>query len=83
MIFFYKNLYKSFNMGISCNGYNLNNFRQIYFKLGGDVPWVDLYQVCSNGHALLIFGFFMNFFVHFWGANLENSSPLKQLTQLL
>ena len=54
-------------MGISCNGHNFNNIDQIYFKLGGDVPWVDLYQVCSNGHALLIFGFFMNLFVLFWG----------------
>ena len=40
---------------------------QIHFKLGGDVPWVGLYQVCSNGHGPVIFGFFMNFFVHFWG----------------
>ena len=62
-----KVLIGKFNMGISCNGHNFNNIDQIYFKLGGDVPWVDLYQVCSNGHALLIFGFFMNLFVLFWG----------------
>ena len=37
----------------------------ISFKLGGDVHWIGLYQVCSNGHGPVIFGFFMNFFVLF------------------
>ena len=55
---------------------------QIHFKLGGDVPWVGVYQVCSNGYGPLIFGFLMNFFVLFW-ANLKKSSSLKPLTQLL
>ena len=40
---------------------------QIHFKLGVDMPWMGLYQVCSNGHGPVIFGFFMNSFVHFWG----------------
>ena len=30
---------------------------QIHFKLGGDMPWVGLYQVCSNGHGPMIYGF--------------------------
>ena len=30
---------------------------QIHLKLGGDVPWVSLYQVYSNGHGPVIFGF--------------------------
>ena len=34
---------------------------QIHFKLDGDVPWVGLYQVCSNGHDPVIFGFLMIF----------------------
>ena len=55
---------------------------QIHFKLGGYVPWVALYQVCSNGHGPVIFGFLMNFFVHFWG-NLKKSSSPKLLGQLL
>ena len=32
---------------------------QIHFKLGGKVPLVGFYQVCSNGHAPVIFGFSM------------------------
>ena len=40
---------------------------RILFKLGGDVPWVDVYQVCSLGGAAIIFRFFTNFFLHFWG----------------
>ena len=27
---------------------------QIYFKLGGEVPWMGAYYVCSYGHALVI-----------------------------
>ena len=32
---------------------------QIHFKLGGDIglPWMGLYQICSNGHAPVNFGF--------------------------
>ena len=38
---------------------------QLLFKHHQDVPWLGLYQVCSNGHTLMVnFGFFMNFFVH-------------------
>ena len=39
---------------------------QIHFKLGGDMPWVGLYQVFSNGHGPVIFGFFMIFVVGFF-----------------
>ena len=35
---------------------------QIYFKLGGNVPWVGVYQVCSNGHVPMNLDFFMIFF---------------------
>ena len=28
---------------------------QIHFKLDGNVPWMGLYQVCSNGHGPVIF----------------------------
>ena len=54
---------------------------QIQFKLDGYVPWVGLYQVCSNGHAPVIFGFFMNFLFIF-GEILQKSSS-KPLGQLL
>ena len=36
---------------------------QIHLKFGGDVPLVGLYRVCSNGHAPMIFGFFINFLI--------------------
>ena len=36
---------------------------QIDFKLGEYVPWVGLYQVCSNGHGPVIFGILVNFLV--------------------
>ena len=39
---------------------------QIHFKLGGDVPFVGLYRVCSIGHSSVIFGF-LNFFCAFSG----------------
>ena len=31
---------------------------QIHFKLGGYVPWVGPYQVCSNGYGPVIFWMF-------------------------
>ena len=34
--------------------------------IGGNVPWVGLYQVCSNSRGPVIFGFLMNFFVLFF-----------------
>ena len=45
---------------------------QIHFKLGGDVPWVSLYQACSNGHGPVIFGFFMKFLGSIFGHILKN-----------
>ena len=36
---------------------------QIHFKRDGDMPWVGLYQVCSNCHDPVIFEFFMIFVV--------------------
>ena len=45
---------------------------QIHSKLGGNVPWVGFYQVCTNGHGPVIFGFFMNFFVLFFRKIFKN-----------
>ena len=49
---------------------------QILFKLGGDVSWVDPYQVCSIGHAPVIFLIFlMNFFFQIFKNLLQNCLP--------
>ena len=50
---------------------------QIQFKLGGDVPWVGLYQVCSSGRGPVIFGFLMNFLGSIFGQILKNWYPFK------
>ena len=54
-----------------------------HFKFGGDVPWVNLYQVCSNGHAPVIFWFFMNILLILFAKSFKKSSSLKLLGQLL
>ena len=51
-----KVLIGKFNMGISCNGYNFNNFGQICAKLGRDVPFISVYLFCANSHAPVMFG---------------------------
>ena len=38
---------------------------RIHFKFGGDMPWLGLYGVCSNGHGP-VFLDFKRYFVHFW-----------------
>ena len=38
---------------------------RILVKLGGDVPWVDVYQVCSVGGAGSIFSLCTKGFLHF------------------
>ena len=40
-------------------------------KFDQDVPWGDLYQVCSNCGEFCIFGIFMNFF-SFLSKNFKN-----------
>ena len=42
-----------------------NTVCQTHFKFGGDVPWVSVYQVYLNGHASVIFEFFINFLLFF------------------
>ena len=63
-------------MGIALVIYIFNFFCktvcQIHFKLDGDVPWIDLYQVCPNGHGPLIFRFFTIFLGSFLGEIWKN-----------
>ena len=53
---------------------------QIHFKLGGYVPGVGPYQVCSNGHGPVIFGVFMNFLDSIFDRILKNLYPCKYAT---
>ena len=45
---------------------------QMHFKHGTNVSKVSLYQVCSNGHAPVIFFIFYEFFYSFFGQILKN-----------
>ena len=47
-------------------------FSRIISKLGGDVAWVDIYQVCSTRGRCEHFLIFYEFFFFFFGKILKN-----------
>ena len=75
MIHAYWSPCKSMGIAMIIDNFDLFSItiHQIHCKLGGDMPWVGLYQICSNGYGPLIFEFFINFFIaHFGGKSLKN-----------
>ena len=73
-------LCKSLGNLMLINNFDLvaKTYDQIHSELGGNVPWVGLDYVCSNGHGPVIFRFLMNFLAK----SFKKSSP-KLICELL